>query len=68
MAKYSMTMNAGKTEHVELTHETARTTNFFVLGNYLSGDLECAHRLAKAQVAFNAMCRLWLDKSERVKL
>ena len=67
-SKHNMTMNAGKTEHTELTHATASTTKFYVLGNYLSGDLECTHRIARAQVAFNAMCRIWLDTSKRISL
>ena len=58
LAKYNMKMNAGKTEHTDLTHARARSTNLYVLCNYLSRDVEVIHYIWKFQVALNAIFKI----------
>ncbi|NDF25896.1 MAG: hypothetical protein EB149_07955, partial [Thaumarchaeota archaeon] len=60
--KYNMQMNHNKTEKHLLTYNEAKKTNYKILGNYIRRENEIKNRKQKAQTAFNAMNKIWLNK------
>ena len=64
MAVDKMQCNGGKTVHVELVPETARTTAFEILGNNTDPDLEVVKRRGNATKAFAGLIRIWTRRSD----
>jgi hypothetical protein len=64
MAVDKMQCNGGKTVHVELVPETARTTAFEILGNNTNPNLEIVKRRSNATKAFAGLIRIWTRRSD----